>query len=478
MERDEFNNHKTRAGKTSRATSMSEPDSPTRMTNREVRDPARTPVRILCVEDNECDFLLIRRHLRDAGFSAPIDIQRARTMGEAVGILGRDVYGERCDMVLLDLSLPDSRGAETYHRLREAAPRVAVAILSGNNDESLALDLVQHGAQDYLPKDALTPDLLMRCIIYAMKRQHHRVEMEALTRRLRATTEELKTLQMQLIQAEKLESLGRLASSVAHEVKNPLGVIQMGIDYLTGHVSCAAPDVKRTLGLMQEAVGRADAIIHDMLDFSRTNLRRVETCNLNSVVHCAIRMLQHEIDRRNLSLRLELMPSLPRTLCNATEMQQVLINIMMNSIHAMERHGVLTVRTRSGVAGAIRRDQGLREMNLMREGDEVVIIEVRDEGPGIPDEIMGRICETFFTTKPTGEGTGLGLSVCKRIIENHRGQLSFANVGEPRGLLVSIVLKAESISDTQTKTSEAPSAEPDVSHTETASHETETHPRR
>lgn len=474
----EFIYDNSRAGKPSRATSMSESDSPTRMTIREVHDPARAPVRILCVEDNECDFLLIRRHLRDAAFSAPIDVQRARTMGEAVGILGRDVYGDRCDMVLLDLSLPDSIGAATYHRLRTVAPRVAVAILSGNNDESLALDLVQHGAQDYLPKDALTPDLLMRCIIYAMKRQHHRVEMEALARRLRASTEELKTLQVQLIQAEKLESLGRLASSVAHEVKNPLGVIQMGIDYLTAHVPGAAPGVTRTLAIMQEAVERADAIIHDMLDFSRTNLRRLETCDLNSVVHCAIRMLQHEMDRRNISLRMELMPFLHPTLCDSTEMQQVLINIMMNSLQAMERHGVLTLRTKCGFAGDIRRDQGLREMNLMREGDEVVIIEVQDEGTGIPDDIMGRICETFFTTKPTGEGTGLGLSVCKRIIENHRGQLSFANVDEPRGLLVSIVLKAEPISDTETQTSEAPSAETEVSHTETESHETETHPRR
>ena len=327
---------------------MSAPDSPTQIVHREMRDPARTPVRILCVEDNDLDFILIRKHLRDARFSAPVEIQRARNIGEAVSLAGVAEKRAPFDIALLDLSLPDSRGVETYRRLRTAAPRVAVAILSGNSDEDLALDLVQNGAQDYLPKDSLTPDLLKRCIIYAMKRQHHRVEMEMLTDRLRRTTEELKTTQMQLIQAEKVESLGRLASSVAHEVKNPLGVIQMGLDFLEKRLPGAGDDVDSTLSLMHDAV--------------------------------------------------------------------------------------------------------------MRAGDDAIVIEVQDQGSGIADDILSRVFEPFFTTKPTGEGTGLGLSVCKRIIELHRGQLLVANVSAPRGLLVSIVLKSEPFTETAPTTREGPMA--------------------
>jgi signal transduction histidine kinase len=124
-------------------------------------------------------------------------------------------------------------------------------------------------------------------------------------------------------------------------------------------------------------------------------------------------------------------------------MEQVLINILMNALQAMEKGRAVTVRTKREQAGEIPRDAGLREMNRLRTGDEVVVIEVQDEGPGIAEEIMGRVFEPFFTTKPTGEGTGLGLSVCKRIIELHRGQLQVANVNAPRGLLVSIILKAE-----------------------------------
>ena len=435
---------------------MSAPDSPTQIVHREMRDPARTPVRILCVEDNDLDFILIRKHLRDARFSAPVEIQRARNIGEAVSLVEAVEGRVPFDIALLDLSLPDSRGVETYRQLRTAAPRVAVAILSGNSDEDLALDLVQNGAQDYLPKDSLTPDLLKRCIIYAMKRQHHRVQMEMLTDRLRRTTEELKTTQMQLIQAEKVESLGRLASSVAHEVKNPLGVIQMGLDFLEKRLPGAGDDVDSTLNLMHEAVERADSVIHDMLDFSRSDDRRIESCDVNEIVQCVVRMLKHEIDRRKIALRLELSAVPLWTQCDPTGMEQVLINIVTNALQAMDKGQALTVRTKCARAGAIPRDAGLREMNLMRAGDEVVVIEVQDQGPGIAEDILSRVFEPFFTTKPTGEGTGLGLSVCKRIVELHRGQLLVANVKAPRGLLVSIVLKAGNLNERKSQTGREP----------------------
>ena len=456
---------------------MNSPDSPTRIVARELRDPARVPVRILCVEDNDGDFFLIREHLKEAGFSAPIEIQRARNMSETLLMAGGEEGRWAYDIVLLDLSLPDSQGVETYRQLRTVAPRVAVAILSGNNDESLALDLVQHGAQDYLPKDSLTPELLMRCITYAMKRQRYRVEMEKLADRLRRTTEELKTTQMQLIQAEKVESLARMASSVAHEVKNPLGVIQMGIDFLEQCLPDAGDNVATTLNLMQEAVDRADSVIHDMLGFSRSGGRRTESCDVNEIMHCAARMLKHEFDRRKITLRLELADSPLRTQCDPTGMQQVLINIVMNSLQAMDKGRALTLRTKRDRAGEIPRDEGLREMNLIRTGDEVVVIEVQDEGPGIPDSIIARVFEPFFTTKPTGEGTGLGLSVCKRIIELHRGQLLVSNVDAPRGLLVSIVLKAESLSERKFETRDDPPTRLAPPHAVAQSHDPETHPR-
>jgi signal transduction histidine kinase len=419
-------------------------ESPGEIASERQADSGSRTMRILCVEDDDDDFALIGENLRDASFPARIELQRARTLTEACRILEPDGSIAQPDMVLLDLSLPDSRGAESYFRLCATAPRIAVAILSGNDDQELALQLVQSGAQDYIPKNSLTPELLLRCITYATKRQEYRLEMLRLAERLHHTTEELKTAQTHLIQTEKLESLGRLASSVAHEVKNPLGVIQMGIDFLENYLVEPDGDTRRTLTLMREAVSRADCVIHDMLDFSRSQGVRMEACPLNEIVQCVERMLKHECARRNVAFRAELAMPSPVAHCDRNGIEQVLINLVTNAIQAMSRGGTVTVRTRNAEADAKPRDAGLREMNVLRAGDPVAIIEVQDEGPGIPKEIEARIFDPFFTTKPAGEGTGLGLSICQRMIELHRGRLLLTNVEEPRGLLVTIVLKADS----------------------------------
>ena len=426
---------------------MSAPESPTQIVSRRLRDPSGTPVRILCVEDYDPDFILIREHLKDAKFTAPIEVHRARSAGEAERLLVMGGVISGYDIVLLDLSLPDSRGRDTFDRVCSAAPYTAVAILSGSNDEDLAMDIVQRGGQDYLPKDSLTPDVLRRTITFAMKRNSYHVELKKLADRLQRTSEELKTTQMQLVRAEKSESLGRLASSVAHEVKNPLSLLQMGLDFLDARLRGGEDEIDRTLNLMHDAIERADSVIHNMLDFARSDEARMESWDANNILRRVERMLEHEAHRRKMSLRTDLAAFPLRIQCDPTAIEQVLINIAMNSLQAMERGGTLTLRTRRGQAGEVARDAGLREMAIIRPGAEVVMIEVQDEGPGIPDDIIGRIFDPFFTTKPTGEGTGLGLSVCKRIVEFHRGHLLAANVNEPRGLLVRVVLLAEPASD-------------------------------
>jgi signal transduction histidine kinase len=405
------------------------------------KDPHRA-VNILCVEDNDGDFGLIREHLREAWFKPPPSITRVKTMADAIQFLQNVGNSKSCDIVLLDLSLPDAQGVESFQKIRDAAPTIAVAILSGNSDHELAIDLVQQGAQDYIPKDSLTPDALMRCIIYALKRQRYRVQLEELTDRLQRTMEELKLMQAQLMQVEKLDCLGRLASSVAHEVKNPLASIQMGIDYLSGRCANVGEDVTQTLTIMQEAVTRADTIIHDMLHFSRSEDIRMEPCNVNEVINQTLRMLKHEVDRRHIALNVNLGSDIPQVIGDHTKLEQVMVNVIMNAIQAMATGGRLDIQTYTDEAPETPRDEGLRDMNTMKTGDAAVIIEVRDHGTGITDEAMSHIFEPFFTTKPTGEGTGLGLSVSKRIIELHRGQMQVTNIKEHSGVLVRIILKA------------------------------------
>jgi signal transduction histidine kinase len=112
-------------------------------------------------------------------------------------------------------------------------------------------------------------------------------------------------------------------------------------------------------------------------------------------------------------------------------------------MQAMKKAGTLTVRTRRALFADLPRDGGLGGMSFLRPDDEVAVIEIQDEGSGIPAEILGRIFDPFFTTKPVGEGTGLGLPICKHVVELHRGELLVSNIDEPRGLLVTVALKAE-----------------------------------
>jgi signal transduction histidine kinase len=122
-------------------------------------------------------------------------------------------------------------------------------------------------------------------------------------------------------------------------------------------------------------------------------------------------------------------------------MEQVLVNLMINAMHAMSGGGTLTVRAFSRLISGVKRDEGVRTTGHLREGDRIVRIEVDDTGTGIDEAIMSKLFDPFFTTKPTGTGTGLGLAVCRRIVELHSGILELENRPEG-GVRASITLKA------------------------------------
>jgi signal transduction histidine kinase len=397
---------------------------------------------LLCVEDNEADYRLLTEHMREWDSPPQPKLTRVKTLQQALEMIDGTNVGTFFDAVLLDLTLPDSKGEETFARLHKAHPHLAVIILSGNNDRELSLQMVQQGAQDYLSKDALNGELLVRSILYAVKRQRQRTELMLLNERLRKTTEELLSAQMQLIQAEKLESLGRIAAGVAHEVKNPLGILQMGVDYLDNHRDALGKTGQIVLENMQDAIVRADTIIREMVDFSRSDEFEMKPCSANDLAERAIRMVQHEITKRRVLLEKDLASALPMVHADQAKLEQVLLNVLMNALQAMPAGGTMIIRTSLAKVDETRRDQGLREFNEMRRGADIVVMEVRDQGPGIPAELLSRVLEPFFTTKPTGEGTGLGLSVVKRIVELHRGSLELQNMADPSGLSVRIALRA------------------------------------
>ena len=233
--------------------------------------------------------------------------------------------------------------------------------------------------------------------------------------------EELKNAQMKLIQTAKLESIGRLAAGLAHEVKNPLAVIQLGVDYLTSTMKAeASRDAVETIQEMADAVQRADTVIKGLLNFSRSEKLALVPMDLNSVIEESLVLVRHEFTKHNISLEKNLAGGLPQVGLDQGKVKQVFINMFMNAIQAMGSDGSLTVKT------------------SVRPADKSVGVQIEDTGSGIPEDKLDKLFEPFFTTKPVGSGTGLGLSVSKNIIELHGGTIKIENRTDVRGVAVTI----------------------------------------
>lgn len=260
-------------------------------------------------------------------------------------------------------------------------------------------------------------------------------------RQLQASHAELQQTQLQLIQAAKLESVGSLAAGVAHEVKNPLQTILMGVGYLANRRPPPDADMALALDDMREAVQRANRIIRELLELSAATQFDLKDEDLNEVVERSLWLVNHELVAARLKVIRQLQRPLEPVAMDRSKIEQVLLNLLINAIQAMTPGQTLTVATRSGCLG-----QGLDlprgAGSAFQPGETLVVAEVRDTGPGIPAAQLARVFEPFFTTKPVGVGTGLGLSVAKKIIDLHDGSIDIQNAPEG-GLCVTLVFRAQ-----------------------------------
>ena len=259
---------------------------------------------------------------------------------------------------------------------------------------------------------------------------------------LRKSHEDLKAAQAQLIQAEKMESIGTLAAGVAHEVKNPLAILMMGINYL-GKKLTEDEALTTVLKDMKEAIYRADSIARGLLEFSASHQLSVSPADLNGLIEETLRLVRHTFTEQKITLVKDLKADLPQVQVDRNQIQQVFVNVIMNAIHAMPEGGQFSVRTYARQLTETTHFEGSRKGDRIWVGDKVVVAEFEDSGPGIPDEHLAKIFDPFFTTKPTGVGTGLGLPVSKRIIDLHGGNLDIQNKTDSRGVRATITLKGQ-----------------------------------
>lgn len=424
-------------------------------------------LKILLVEDNTEVAQLMREMLLKAR-NVKFEVLRVDKLSACLKLLSE----EQIDVVLLDLTLPDSSGFETFTQVYKQALHLPIIVLTGIDDETLATKTVREGAQDYIVKSEMDITLLVRAIRYAVERkkteealrqardeleqrvEERTIELKRMNEYLKKEIEErrnaeeevsvaytkLQETQAQLVQAAKMQVVGGLASGVAHEVKNPLAIILQCVEYLEKKMPKNDKNIVETLNSVKSAVSRADNIVRGLMDFSSVSQLDIVIQPIAPALERVLMLLKHQLDKYHIEVIKEIPQNLPEVKIDKNRMEQVFLNLMMNAIDAMKDSGTLTIK---GYTTALfpeaTASSKKKDMPLIQE--PVVIFEIEDTGPGIPDEIIPRIFDPFFTTKRDQRGAGLGLSIVRSIIEMHKGKIEISKRKDCQGTKVTVILK-------------------------------------
>jgi signal transduction histidine kinase len=356
----------------------------------------RQTTHVLLIEDNPGDADLVRLRLIEG--KSPVTVNCVNRLSDGLASLTK----ETPSVVLLDLNLPDSRGAETFRRVRDHAPDVPVVVLSGQDDEALAIKAVHQGVQDYLIKGNISSKHLERAIRYAVERQGL----------LRA---------LEISQKQQLEFKNQFLSHVSHELRTPLTCIHQYVTLLLdGLVGPVAPDQADHLKTVLKSVNQLHAMIRDLLEATRaeSGKMRVEPrcISLAELVQQTTTMMRPMANEKRIGLEIGLDQRLPLAHADPDRVLEVLINLVDNAIKFTPPDGAVMVQ-----ASMVEADPGC------------VYISVSDTGCGINPEAKALIFERLYQDPNSVDnhrsGLGLGLFICREIVRLHGGRIWVS--GEP-----------------------------------------------
>ena len=321
-------------------------------------------------------------------------VRRAVETGETVATgnaVADPALGQAQSVILMDLRtivcIP-LRSPRADEGEATAAPRSVGAIYVDNQETSAP----------FSPDSLRTVEALARHAALA-------IENAMLFEREQKTIDELRHAQKQLLQSEKLATIGQMAAGIAHELNTPLTYIMGNLELLEAQPS--SPTQREMLTSIARGAERITSLAQSLLAFSRPAQEEPIPLSVNDVVERGLELCHYQILKGGVQLRKDLSPTLPRIRGVPNQLETALINLVVNAIHAMEGGGVLRVAT--------------------TVSDGHVEIAVADSGTGIPPEIQPTIFEPFFTTKAEGKGTGLGLSTVLMIVERHKGRIEFTS---------------------------------------------------
>ena len=354
----------------------------------------RQPIRLLLVDDEDHFRQAIAKRLAKRG----LNCDQASNGNECLSILEKKTM----DVVILDVKMPGMSGIEVLQNINATYPTTEVILLTGHATTFDGIEGIKSGAFDYLMKPIELEHLYNKIIQAYDKIQRKAAEQKE--------SEYRKQMEQQMIATERLASLGTLAAGVAHEINNPLAIIRESAGWMQQLFARDElkdmprhDDFAKALDKVEKSVERASRITHQLLGFVGKSGSAVSEVNVAELAEEAIRLITHEIKNKDIEIVRRMEPSLSPIQSDPYQLRQVLLNLLTNAIHAIKFAGTITIATK---------DVGDSQM-----------ITISDTGGGIPQENLAKIFEPFFSTKPPGEGTGLGLFVTRGIIEKLDGTI-------------------------------------------------------
>ena len=370
------------------------------------------PISVLIIEDNPGDVALIRTMLGQRG--AVVELLSASRLADGLARLdANDV-----DLVLVDLSLPDSDGLDTLTRVQEHAPALPVVVLTGTDDEAIGIEAVQRGAQDYLVKGQTPAALLTRAIRHAIERKQAQQKIRDLNadleRRVAERTQELAAA------LDELKSLDRLKTAfidvITHELSTPLTVAGGMLTLARRQVPDDGGKLARTLESAGRAIQRLQELLDQVLDVAGTGdfatPLRTEPVAPAELVRQAAAVVAPFVELRRQSLDLDLPDDLPPVSVERGKIRDALINLLMNAVKFTPDGGTIALAA--------------------RRRDDAIEVRVTDTGVGIPESDLPHVFDRFFTTFDTihhSTGSyefgkrGIGLAIVKSFVQMHGGQV-------------------------------------------------------